>query len=112
MSDANEGAVSDWKSQFDKKIIAHQNFSLLNNKPVAVAAATAAAFDKITQTLQPNPLQKDRTDKVELAIGLDSEGSYLKTTDGLPLRTISDTPNLIRALVDRGSAQTARCLSG
>ncbi len=35
-----------------------------------------------------------------LAVGLDADGSFLKTGDGLPLRTISDTPNLSRALIN------------
>ena len=36
---------------------------------------------------------------MDLAVDKDADGSYLKTTDGLPLRTISDTPNLTRTLL-------------
>ena len=100
MTEAAKGAVSDWKTFFDKKIIAHQNFSLVNDKPVAASATPAGALEKITQTLRPNPLQHDQPGKVALAIGLDADGSFLKTGDGLPLRTISDTPNLSRALIN------------
>ena len=100
MTDTAEGTISDWKSFFDKKIIAHQNFSLVKDKPVATSATPAGALEKITQTLQPNPLQHDRPGKVTLAVGLDPDGSFLKTEDGLPLRTISDTPNLSRALIN------------
>ena len=49
---------------------------------------------KIVQQLRPDPLQNDKPGKVELAVGIDADGSFLKTADGLPLRTISDTPNL------------------
>lgn len=94
-----EGPVSDWKSFFDKKIIEHQDFALVNGKPVAASASPTAALEKITQTLQPNPLHHDQPGKVDLAVGLDADGSYLKTSDGLPLRTISDTPNLTRMLL-------------
>ena len=100
MTDTAKGAVSDWKTFFDKKIIAHQNFSLVNGKPVAASATPAGALEKITQTLRPNPLHHDQPGKVALAIGLDADGSFLKTGDGLPLRTISDTPNLSRALIN------------
>jgi len=100
MTDTTEGAVSDWKSFFDKKIIAHQNFSLVKGKPVAALPIPDGALEKITQTLRPNPLQHDRPGKVILAVGLDVDGSFLKTEDGLPLRTISDTPNLSRALIN------------
>ena len=41
---------------------------------------------------------------VELAIGFDADGSFLKTSDGLPLFSISETPGLIRGLLAaRGS---------
>jgi hypothetical protein len=44
-----------------------------------------------------NPLRKDKRAVVELDIGFNSEGSYLKTSDGLPLFKISETPNVTRA---------------
>jgi hypothetical protein len=44
-----------------------------------------------------NPLRKDKKTSVELGIGFDSDGSYLKTSDGLPLFKISETPNVTRA---------------
>jgi hypothetical protein len=44
-----------------------------------------------------NPLRKDKRPVVELGIGSNSEGSYLKTSDGLPLFKISETPNVTRA---------------
>jgi hypothetical protein len=46
-----------------------------------------------------NPLRKDKKPVVELAIGFDSNGSYLKTSDGLPLFTVSETPNVSRAWI-------------
>jgi hypothetical protein len=44
-----------------------------------------------------NPLRKDKRPTVELGIGFNSEGSYLKTSDGLPLFKISQAPNVTRA---------------
>jgi hypothetical protein len=44
-----------------------------------------------------NPLRKDKRPVVELGIGSNSEGSYLKTSDGLPLFKISETSNVTRA---------------
>jgi FlgD Ig-like domain len=94
-----EGAVSDWKSLFDKKIIAHQDFAIEHGRPVASSPEPHNGPEELTQTLRPNPLQHDQPGKVDLAVGLDADGSYLKTSDGLPLRTISDTPNLTRTLL-------------
>jgi hypothetical protein len=44
-----------------------------------------------------NPLRKDKRPVVEIGIGFNSEGSYLKTSDGLPLFKISETLNVTRA---------------
>jgi len=46
-----------------------------------------------------NPLRKDKRPVVELGIGSTSEGSYLKTSDGLPLFKISETSNVTRAAI-------------
>ena len=59
--------VSDWKTHFEKKIIAHQNFSLANGKPVAAPGGPPAVPEKIMQKLRPNPLQHDEPGKIELA---------------------------------------------
>ena len=44
-----------------------------------------------------NPLRKDKRPVVELGIGSNSDGTYLKSSDGLPLFKISETPNVTRA---------------
>ena len=48
-----------------------------------------------------NPLRKDKKPVVDLGIGFNAGGSYLKTNDGLPLFKISDTPNVTRAWAAR-----------
>ena len=62
--------------------------------------------------LQPNPLLKDDRVTVELAVGVDADGSFLKTADGLPLCTISETPKLVRALVAARGANAIDRFSG
>ncbi len=47
--------------------------------------------------LMPNSLTKDAKLIVDLAVGFDNENSYLKTVDGLPLFTIAQTRNVVRA---------------
>ena len=49
--------------------------------------------------LMPNPLAGDKRSTIELAAGFDNDGSYLDTADGLPLFTVSESPNLTRVLV-------------
>ena len=90
--------VSEWKVEFEKWIQAHQDFSLVEGKPVAAGANTAAP-EKVKIKLLPNPLLNDDRVAVELAVGIDADGSFLKTADGLPLCTISETKSLVRALL-------------
>jgi hypothetical protein len=59
--------------------------------------ATESEANVVKVRLVRNPLRKDRRPVVELGIGFDSEGSYLKTSDGLPLFKISETPNVTHA---------------
>ena len=53
--------------------------------------------------LMPNPLANDTRALVGLAAGFDNNGSYLKTNDGLPLFTISKSPNLSRVSIVKKS---------
>ncbi|MGB8353362.1 MAG: hypothetical protein WCD79_05705, partial [Chthoniobacteraceae bacterium] len=50
--------------------------------------------DKIRLTLLPNPLEQDKLGAVDISIGTDAKGSFLKAGDGLPLCRVSETPNL------------------
>jgi hypothetical protein len=43
-----------------------------------------------------NPLRNDKRLGVELSVGFNSEGSYLKTSNGLPLFKVSETSNVTR----------------
>jgi hypothetical protein len=99
-------AVSDWKTHFEKKILGHRNFALEKGRLVPNATGPVLERVKFSQTLRPDPLQHDKPGKVDLAIGIDTDGSYLKTFDGLPLRTISDTPNLTRTLMAQPNEST------
>ena len=61
------------------------------------SATENGAARNVKVRLVANPLQNDRRSKVDIGIGFDNDGSYLKTSDDLPLVTVSETPNLIRA---------------
>src|SRR5438552_8670659 len=70
-------------------------------------ASAAAIENNAARTakvrLVPNPLRNDKRSIVDIGIGFDSDGSYLKTSDQLPLVTVSETPNLIRAGISKKS---------
>ena len=51
--------------------------------------------------LVPNPLFQDKRGAIRLTITADGTGSFLATTDGLPLYHISETPHLRWAVMGR-----------
>jgi hypothetical protein len=100
--DGGDQSVSDWKVDLEKSIEAHPEFSIVDGK--ITAASTGAVPDKAKIKLLANPLLNDDRVSVEMMIGIDADGSFLKAADGLPLCTISETEQLRRALLDpRGS---------
>ena len=48
----------------------------------------------LTVDLVPNPLLHNKPGTLQIRVGVDKEGCYLATTDGLPLCHISDTKSL------------------
>ena len=85
----------DLKTDFEKKIVEHQAFAFENGKPVLGNPKNKASVEKITVKLQPNPLLADARVPLDLGAGFDQDGSFLKTSDGLPLFTISENSDLI-----------------
>ena len=59
--------------------------------------STQSEANVVKVRLVRNPLRKDKRPIVELGIGFNGEGSYLKTSDGLPLFKVSEAPNVTRA---------------
>jgi hypothetical protein len=98
-TEGGQQPISDWKVDFEKWIVGHKDFSLVDGKPVALAPAGTTAAEKVKIKLQPNPLVNDERVTVEIAIGFDEDGSFLKASDGLPLCSVSETPGLIRGLL-------------
>ncbi len=64
------------------------------------------ATTNVKVKLVPNPLANDKRLIVDLGVGFDSDGSYLKTSDDLPLFTVSETPNLVRVLIAKKSEKS------
>jgi hypothetical protein len=96
-TEGSEQPVSEWKVDFEKSIVAHTEFSVVEGKVVAGSQATPSETVKIK--LQANPLLNDDRVTVEMMVGYDADGSFLKAADGLPLCTISETQELRRALL-------------
>jgi hypothetical protein len=96
-TEGTEQAVSEWKVDFEKSIVAHSEFSVTDGK--AVPSTQGTPSDPVKIKLQANPLLNDDRVTVEMMVGFDADGSFLKAADGLPLCTISETAALRRALL-------------
>jgi hypothetical protein len=78
---------SDWEVEWEKTIL---------TKP------ELRGSERATVKLQPNALKQNAREKLELTAGFDVNGSFLKTADGLPLHTISETKNIQQVLLSSG----------
>ena len=72
-----------------------------------VASAPQEATGSVSLKLVTNPLVADTRSTMEVGIGFDPKGSFLKTTDGLPLAAISETPNLTRTTIEKNGEKAA-----
>jgi len=70
------------------------------------------AADHVSVKLVTNPLVSDTRSVVDLGVGFDSKGSFLKTMDGLPLATVNPGTNLVRVVVERDGEKVADVWQG
>jgi hypothetical protein len=69
--------------------------------PTGSLPAADAESDHIAVKLTTNPLLNDARSVVDLGVGFDASGSFLRTTDNLPLYTVSRASNLIRVSIQK-----------
>jgi hypothetical protein len=72
-----------------------------------VESAPGSASDHVSVKLVTNPLVSDTRSVMDLAVGFDGKGSFLKTMDGLPLATVHETPNLARVWIEKDGEKAA-----
>src|SRR5438034_8756520 len=72
-----------------------------------VEAPPNGAVDHVSVKLVTNPLVSDTRSVVDLTVGFDGKGSFLKTMDGLPLATVNEAPNLARVSDEKEAEMAA-----
>jgi len=98
-----EQATSTWKVLFSKTITFSDSLDQARGLLKFPDGKPFEPQEKIRISLLPNPLVQDQPGSMEISAGIDAGGSFLKTTDGLLLKRISDTPNLKWAAIGRES---------
>jgi hypothetical protein len=94
---ADGAATSTWKTVLSKRIVASDEFHLVADKLGRILPFIPK--DKFTVRLLPNSLLKNAPSSVNVTVGFDQSGTFLKTLDGLPLRRIAATPHLRWAVI-------------
>ena len=92
-----EHSISDWTVDFEKKIAAHKDFRIESGKPVITGGETLARNSR--DQAAGKPAAEGRAADGGAAVGPESDGSILKTADGLPLQSISETKQLTRVVL-------------
>jgi hypothetical protein len=104
-------ATSTWKTVLTKTIVASDNFPA-----VAGHLGRILPFiprDKFVVHLLPNPLLRDALTTASVTIGFDSNGSFLETLEGLPLRRITQAPQVKWAVIGQeGSGRQLTIFQG
>lgn len=72
-----------------------------------VESPPADVADHVSAKLVTNPLVSDTRSVMELGVGFDGKGSFLKTMDELPLATVNEAPNLARVSIQKDGEKTA-----
>jgi hypothetical protein len=70
------------------------------------------AIEHISVQLVINPLVADTRSIMDLGVGFDAKGSFFKTMDGLPLATISESPNLTHVVMEKHNEKAADIWQG
>ena len=108
---STESPTSTWKTVLSKTILASDTFAAISGK--LQRQKPFSPEEKFTVRLLPNPLLKGESSTIQLNVSYDNLGSYLQTVDGLPLRRITETPNLKWVVIGKeGSGRLLSILQG
>ena len=86
--------TSEWAVTMSKTIRASETLVDVQSELKTEAGEPFAAVEKINVRLLPNQLMRNASTSVDVAVGVDAKGSFLRTADGLPLKRITETPGL------------------
>ena len=110
---AATGEQPAWKTVLEKTIWLGDTFDTVKDQLQRPGGKPFAPEKEFIVKLVNNPLLKDEPTTARVNIGFNDRGSFLQTTDGLPLRRITETPHLRWAAIGReGSGRLLTILQG
>ena len=90
-----------WATVFEKEIWRGATFDSVKDLLVRPGGKPFVPEKEFVVRLINNPLLKDEPTTAHVSIGFNERGSFLQTTDGLPLRRITETPHLRWTVIGR-----------
>ena len=93
--------ISTWKEVLRRDIAFSDTFAQIQSELKMPGGKPFDGKPTLRVPLMANPLLQDKVTALEVSLGTDAQGSFLKTADGLLLKRITDTPLLKWALMDR-----------
>jgi hypothetical protein len=81
-------------TRFEKTIVFSDELAQVKDRLKLADEKLFVPVEKIPFSVRANPLNQNKPGSVEIGVGFDASGSFLKTADGLPLRAVSETKNL------------------
>jgi hypothetical protein len=110
---ATTEATPPWETVLEKAIWRGGTFEAIKDQMPRADGKPFVPEKEFVVRLINNPLIKDEPTTARVTIGYNDGGSFLQTTDGLPLRRITETPHLRWAVIGReGSGKLLTIFQG
>ncbi len=107
------GEAPVWETVLEKAIWRGNTFDALKDRLIRADGKPFTAEKEFVVRLINNPLIKDEPTTAHVTMGFNERGSFLQTTDGLPLRRVTETPHLQWTVIGReGSGKLLTVLQG
>ncbi len=106
----NGAATSTWRTVLSKSILASDTFAAVADK--LGRPQPFKPEDRIRVRLMPNALFQDAMQDLDIQVGLDAAGAFLRSPDGLPLRALTETPGIKWAVMGREGGKVVTIFQG
>jgi hypothetical protein len=108
-----QGDTAAWETVAEKSIWLGGTFESIRDSLKRPGGKPFVADKEFVVHLIDNPLLKNEPTTAHVSIGFNDKGSYLQTTEGLPLRRFTETPGLKWVVIGReGSGRQLTILQG
>jgi len=96
-----DGSAPVWETLLEKAIWRSETFDAIKDQLHRPDGKLFNPEKEFVVHLIDNPLIKDEPTTAHVTMGFNDKGSFLQTTDGLPLRRVTETPHLLWTVIGK-----------